>query len=182
MTPLADVVAVENSSLQFLEMLLYAGASTEVKNRRGRVPLTHAIFENKETVVQLLLEKGAKPQLCNFWPSFDRLLHFTMTVSSLAVLKALLDYFEKVIKSTKGSLPKHIPTTTEALQSAIRYGKFARLKIVIGIWKAFDDTIYDGQDEVGTVLQYAAKCGPVASMEWLWAQATIATEVNKVAG
>ena len=76
-------------------MLLDAGAPTEVKNRRGRLPLTHAIFENKEAIVQL--------QLCDSWPSFDSLLHFTMTVSSLAVLKLLLDHFEKVTKSTKGS-------------------------------------------------------------------------------
>ena len=182
MTPLADVVAVENSSLQSLEMLLDAGASTEVKNRWGRPPLTNAIFENKEAVVQLLLEKGAKPQLCDCWPNFDSLLLFTMTISSLAVLKVLLDHFEKVIKSTKGSLPKYIPTPTEALRSAIRYGKVATLDTVIGIWKDFDDTINDGQDEVGTVLHYAARYGSVASMEWLWAQATIATEVNKVVG
>ena len=182
MTPLADVVAVENSSLQSLEMLLDAGASTEVKNRSGRLPLTHAIIEKKEAVVQLLLEKGAEPQLCDFWPSFDSLLHFTMTVSSLAVLKVLLDHFEKVIKSTKGSLPKYIPTPTDALQSAIRYGKVATLDTVIGIWKDFHDAIYDGQDGVSTVLHYAARYGSVTSMEWLWAQATIATEVNKVVG
>ena len=53
---------------------------------------------------------------------------------------------------------------------------------MIGIWKDFDNTIYDGQGEVGTVLHYAARNGSVASMEWLYAQATIATEVKKVVG
>ncbi|KAK0507139.1 hypothetical protein JMJ35_010177 [Cladonia borealis] len=105
-----------------------------------------------------------------------------MTVCSLAVLKALLAHFEKVTKSAKGSLPKCIPTPTEALRSAIRCGKVATLDTLIGIWKEFDDIIYDGQEEVGAVLHYAARYGSVDSMKWLWAQPNIATDVNKVVG
>ena len=179
MTPLAAAVAMENPSLQSLEVLLNAGASTEVENRRGRLPLTQAIFDKKEAVVRLLLEKGAKPQLSY---KSDSLLNFTMTVSSLAVLKALLGHLEKATKSAKGSLLEYIPTPTEALRSAIRCGKVATLDTLIGFWKEFDNIIYDGQEEVGTVLHYAARYGSVDSMKWLWAQPNIATDVNKVVG
>ena len=127
-TPLADAVAMENSSLQSLEILLNAGASTEVKNRRGRLPLTQAIFEKKEAVVRLLLEKGAKPQLCDFWSSFDSLLSFTMTVSSLAILKALLEHFEKVTKSAKGSLSEMYSNANRSPAKChqMRQGRYAR--------------------------------------------------------
>ena len=128
MTPLADAVAMENSSLQSLEILLNAGASTEVKNRRGRLPLTQAIFKKKEAVVRLLLEKGAKPQLCDFWSSFDSLLSFTMTVSSLAILKALLEHFEKVTKSAKGSLSEMYSNANRSPAKChqMRQGRYAR--------------------------------------------------------
>ncbi len=182
MTPLADAAAGGYSSLQSLKLLLDAGASTEVMDRRRLLPLTRAIFEEKEAVVQLLLDKGAKPQLCCFWSHSDSLLDFTIMHSSLAVLQVLLEYFDKVIKSANDPLSKGIPTPTEALRSAIRCGNVRPLDALIGIWKDFDDTIYEGQDEVGTILHYAARYGSLASMKWVWARPNIATDVNQVVG
>ena len=182
MTPLADAAALGRSNLQSLKLLLDAGASTEVMNRRELSPLTHAIFEQEEAVVQLLLDKGAKPQLCHHWSRFNSLLHFTMTHSSLAVLQVLLGYFDKVLKSASGPLLEGIPTPTKALQSAIKWGNVHTLDALIGIWKGFDDTIYEVRDDVGTILHYAARYGSLANMKWVWAQPNIVTDVNTVAG
>ena len=91
------------------------GASTEIMDQRGTLPLHHATSEQKEAVVQLLLDRGAKPRLTYGWSRFESLLHSTMIHSSLAVLQVLLAYFDKVMKSANGALPQGIATSTEAL-------------------------------------------------------------------
>lgn len=105
-----------------------------------------------------------------------------MTHSCLAVLQVLLVYFDKVMKSANGPLPEGIPTPTKAIESAIKWGKVPTLDALIGIWKDFDDTIYEDHYEVGTVLHYAARYGSLANTKWVWAQPNIVTDVNTVIG
>ena len=181
-TPLADAAVLRHSNLQSPELLLDAEAITEVKNARGSLALTHAIFEERVKVVRLLLHKGAKPQLCNLWSPYGSLLAFTMTHSSLAVLRILLKHFDKVIESANDPLPEGIPTPSEALKSAIRHGNTRRLDTLIESWTEIDDNFHEAEDEVGTALHYAARYGSVASIKWIWAQPFIDSDVNKVVG
>ena len=158
------------------------GASTEIMDQRGILPLHHATSEQKEAVVQLLLDRGAKPRLTYGWSHFESLLHSTMIHSSLAVLQVLLAYFDKVMKSANGALPQGIATSTEALRITIRWEIVRTLDALIVIWKAFDDTIYEGQEEVGTILDHAARHRSLASMKWVWAQPNILADIKRVGG
>jgi ankyrin repeat protein len=178
MTPLAD--ATKAASLEALKLLLEAGASTEAKDRRGRLPLTSAIYSEEAAVVQLLLDWGAKPQLCDYWSYYDSLLAFTIRLSTPDVLKVLLRYYDRAIKSANGPLPEGIPTPTKALQTAIKEGGLRMLDALIEIWDQFDDLIYENGIQVGTVLHYAAGYGSVDVMKWVLEHQSIVTDANKV--
>lgn len=155
-TPLAR--ASQQSDIESMRLLLDAGASTEVPTTRRRSILSEAVFCERPDAVRLLLEYGASTQLPPYWGHYDNLLVFTLSMSSPAVLKVLLQHFEKVRENIKvGPIAEEI-TPTEILRHVIRSENLDMYAAVKQAWRrdVLDCTIREAGIEVGRLFENAA--------------------------
>ena len=58
--------AIRDGNLQVVQALIQKGVNLDCKNDYGQTPLHHAVLYEKVTIVELLLEKGAKIEEDNF--------------------------------------------------------------------------------------------------------------------
>jgi ankyrin repeat protein len=167
-TPLAR--ASQKSDIESMRLLLDAGASTEVPTRRGRSILSEAIFCERPDAVRLLLDYGASTQLPPYWGHYDNLLVFTLSISSPAVLRVLLQYFEKVRENIKvGPIAEEI-TPTEILRRVIRSENLDMYAAMKQAWRrdVFDSTMRDARIEVGRLFENTAFRGAADTLRQVY--------------
>ncbi|KAI1424165.1 ankyrin repeat-containing domain protein [Xylaria sp. FL1777] len=183
LTPLAS--AAYCSAMESMKLLLDAGASTEtsIGGKRKRLVLADSIFYEEVPVVKLLLEYGAEPRLPEYWGLSGSLLQFTMEYSTNAIFKVLLEHFEKVGNSVQsGSLPRGIPTATQALQTVIKHGTVEFLDTLLQVCKNFDQEIVENGFTFGSAFKYAAYHGSLEILEQLWKRFKKNIDINDTGG
>jgi ankyrin repeat protein len=74
------------------ETLIKAGSFLGARCEAGRTPLMHACLKGKETVVQLLIDKGADPQVMD--KRGDTCLHFLETLRNQTILQCILNEYQ----------------------------------------------------------------------------------------
>jgi ankyrin repeat protein len=82
-------IAVRQSDLALLRLLLQKGANSGIRDDEGQTPLESACHRGDEAVVRLLLDKGAKPAPRSH--DFDLLLHIAVKGRNQALVQLLLD-------------------------------------------------------------------------------------------
>lgn len=183
MTPLA--LASESSSLDSMRLLLDAGAQAEIRIRRERTVLTQAMFYEIEAPVELLLEYGALPRLCDCWSYYNSLLEWTLFCSSTGVLKILLKYFDKWNKRASGGpLPEGIFTPEESLRIIIKAGLLDNFNAALELWPNLDPTLIEGKYkyEIGSMFKYAAAYGSFKILRRIWDRSEGRIDVNEFGG
>jgi len=59
-TPLQDCVSGDNGTAEIASLLLDKGADSTIPNRSGQTPLQRALAKNRDDLVQVLKDHGAK--------------------------------------------------------------------------------------------------------------------------
>ncbi|KAL9639493.1 MAG: hypothetical protein Q9204_001068 [Flavoplaca sp. TL-2023a] len=93
-TPLFD--ATRRDANDCVRLLANAGADLDCETRLGCTPLDEAVYWEKPVLVRMLLDRGAKMELCPFREDdYDSLLKFALRSSSEEVVRVLVEFYAK---------------------------------------------------------------------------------------
>lgn len=113
------VTSLDEENLELVQLLLDAGAVPNQKDKKGETPLSRAMKHERNTIVQLLLERGATMEVENASEAFRA----AVRRDQLAVVESLLQSDVKLNEPLDdGRTPLHV---------AVGYRKFAITEYLI---------------------------------------------------
>ena len=80
--------AMDEANIEMIKILLRYGAKIDQPNELRHTPIEKAIFDNKKEIVEMFLK--TKPNLNH--PSFDSLLHKSVSDCDVEIVEMLIDY------------------------------------------------------------------------------------------
>ena len=80
--------AMDEANIEMIKILLRYGAKIDQPNELRRTPIEKAIFDNKKDILEIFLK--TKPNLNH--PSFDSLLHKSVSDCDVEIVEMLIDY------------------------------------------------------------------------------------------
>jgi ankyrin repeat protein len=183
-TPLYDATLRDVNDT--VRMLVNAGADLNCETNSGRTPLDTVVYWEKPVLVRLLLDKGARMELCPYRKDdYRSLLNFALNLSSEEVVKVLLEFYARgtadesispttamdvildekpdlipVLLETWPATKEYLRTNSEEaivnIHSIASKGNVETLKVVLGVIDK--DAVNTTMDTNGTLL-HAAICG-----------------------
>ncbi|KAI4869951.1 ankyrin repeat-containing domain protein [Hypoxylon rubiginosum] len=162
--------AASNNKTRAVQMLLLRGARIELLNAAGDSALGAAAMNGSTAalkvlldaeVVKLLLDYGARPELCDHWAPYESLLAFISTNSSPEVLRVVLNYYESIREARSSKIKQQwassVPKPAEAFRILMSGHQLPMVEVLLDVWNQVDDPIIEKGINVGTPLHYAAR-------------------------
>ncbi|KAI0140420.1 ankyrin repeat-containing domain protein [Xylariaceae sp. FL1272] len=167
-----------------MRLLLDAGASPDSPIRGDDSVLVMNVFLERVPGVRLLLDYGAIPRISNIWLRYPSLFAFAVIHSSVDVVKVLLGHFDTLRKraAAERTLPVHIPTPTEALQTILGMATPVFLRAFIDTGGSLDVVTHRGDMQIGSAFMYAAAYGSDAMLRVIWELSKPPVDVNETGG